>query len=245
MDSKVRRFLNKHNIHQDDIKYIVRENGSTAIYTLDDRVTETYLPVKEFRDFLPVEKFLHPNKGIIAAASQIVDVADGHYRMADGRQFKYRVHNSQLHDTRLLMLGRQFEHIHDAAEHPMENDPMDKFSVFDHMPIPTYVVELQMKEDSFSADFIFRYCNHAMLKQENKTCEEVIGHRFFDVIPGADAKRLVVYMDIALNGGSRTITEYDSGKDAMITVSCFQPMPGYSVCMLMDVQPVENEEKEG
>lgn len=243
MNPKIERFLNKHSIHPDDIKYIIRENGNTAVYTLDDRVVETYLPVKDFRESLPVERFLHPNKGIIAAASQIIDVVDGQYLMADGRTFKYRVHNSQMHDSRLLMLGRQFEQIHTVPE---EQEPSfeSQFSAFDHMPIPTYVVELQMKEDSFSADFIFRYCNQAMQDTEKRSREEIVGRPFYDVIPHADPKRLVVYMDVALNGTQRTITEYDSNKQAMITVTCFQPSPGYCVCMLMDVKPLEvhNEE---
>ena len=179
----------------------------------------------------------------MAAASQIVDVVDGQYLMADGRTFKYRVHNSQMHDSRLLMLGRQFEQIH-AVPEEIGKEMESKFSPFDHMPIPTYLVELQMKEDVFSADFIFRYCNQAMLETERKTKEQVIGKPFFDVIHSADPKRLVVYMDVALNGSSRTFTEYDSGKHAMITVTCFQPMPGYCVCMLMDVKPVEVHDEE-
>ena len=243
MNPKIERFLHKHSIHPEDIKYIIREHGNTAIYTLDGRVVETYLPVKDFREALPVERFLHPNKGIMAAASQIVDVVDGQYLMADGRTFKYRVHNSQMHDSRLLMLGRQFEQILTVPEEVHES--LDsQFFPFDHMPFPTYLVELQMKEDSFSADFIFRYCNQAMLELENKTKEQILGKPFFEVINSADPKRLVVYMDIALNGGSRTVTEYDSGKNAMITVTCFQPMPGYCVCMLMDVNPVEVHDEE-
>lgn len=240
MNPKIERFLNKYHIVPDEIKYILRENGNTVIYTLDDRIIETYIPVKDFRDALPVERFLHPNKGIMANASQIVDVADGHYLMADGRKFKYRVHNSQIHDNRLLMLGRQFEQIHAAAEEHAADQFMEKFSVFDHMPIPTYVVELQMAEDSFSAEFIFCYCNQAMLDVEHKTREQVLGKAFADVIPSADPKRLVVYMDVALNGTQRTITEYDRGKQAMITVSSFQPMPRYAACMLMNVEPVED-----
>lgn len=243
MNPKIERFLHKHEIHSEDIKYIIRENGNTAIYTLDGRVIETYLPVKDFREALPVERFLHPNKGIMAAASQIVDVVDGQYLMADGRTFKYRVHNSQMHDSRLLMLGRQFEHIHNVPNE-QEISFESKFFALDNMPIPAYVVELQMKEDSFSADFIFRYCNRAMMEAEDKTQAQIVGKPFFDVIPGADPKRLVVYMDVALNGTTRTITEYSRDKQAMITVTCFQPMPGYCVCMLMDMQPVEvhNEE---
>lgn len=244
MNPKIERFLKKHSIDPEDIKYIIRENGSTVIYTLDNRTVETYLPVKDFRESLPVEKFLHPNKGIMAAASQIVDVVDGHYLMADGRSFKYRVHNSQMHDSRLLMLGRHFEQVNTATEPTQKNDFEAQFFAFDNMPIPTYVVELRMKEDSFSADFIFRYCNEAMRKVERKNKDQILGKPFFDVIPSVDPKRLVVYMDVALNGTQRTITEYDTGKQAMITVSCFQPMPGYAACMLMDVKPVEGHDEE-
>lgn len=239
MTPKIERFFSKHHIVPDEIKYILRENSNTVIYTLDDRIIETYIPVKDFREALPVEKFLHPNKGIMANASQIVDVADGHYLMADGRRFKYRVHNSQIHDNRLLMLGRQFEHIHTAAEKSATNDFMDKFSVFDHMPIPTYVVELQMKDESFSAEFIFRYCNQAMMDVEQKAREQVLGKDFFEIFPSADAKRLVVYMDVALNGTQRTITHYEPAKHAMTTVSIFQPMPGYAACMLIKEEPVD------
>lgn len=238
MNPKIERFLKKHSIDPENIKYIIRENGNTVIYTLDDRTVETYLPVKDFRESLPVERFLHPNKGIMAAASQIIDVVDGHYLMADGRTFKYRVHNSQMHDSRLLMLGRQFEQVLTAPEE-YEEDHESKFFVFDHMPIPTYVVQLQMKEDVFNAEFIFRYCNQAMREAEGKSNEEVIGKSFLEVLPHVDPKRLVAYMDVAMNATQRTITEYDSRRHAMITVTCFQPMPAFCVCMLMDVKPIE------
>ena len=243
MNPKIERFLKKHSIDPEDIKYIIRENGSTVIYTLDDRTVETYLTVKDFREALPVEKFLHPNKGIMAAASQIIDVVDGHYLMADGRTFKYRVHNSQMHDSRLLMLGRQFEQV--MTEHEEhEEDHESKFSAYDHMPIPICVVQLQMKENVFNSELIFRYCNQPMLDAEKKIREEVIGKPLLEVLPNTDPKRLVSYMDVALNGTHRTLTEYDRRRQAMITVICFQPMPGYAACMLMDVQTAEMSHEE-
>ena len=245
MTPKIRKFLEKHNLNIDEIKYIIRENGSTVIYTVDDRTVETFLPVKDFREALPTEKLLHPNKGIIANASQIVDVADGRYLMADGRSFKYRVHNSQLHDTRLLLLGMQFEHSRTApSEDPPPDDIFHKFTVFDHMPLPMYIVELHMKETEFGADFIFRYGNKAMLELEDMKLDEIVGREFYDIIPTADPKRLVVYMDVALNGSSRTLREYDPSKNGIITVSAFQPLPGYCACMLMKVEPVDPDHED-
>ena len=64
MHPKIARFLSKHSILQEDIKYIVRESGETVVCTIDGRSIATYHPVKEFREFLPVEEFLCPNKGM-------------------------------------------------------------------------------------------------------------------------------------------------------------------------------------
>ena len=243
MTPKMQRFFEKHSIHPDEIKYIIRENGNTVIYTVDDRIVETYLPVKDFREALPTENFLHPNKGIIVNASQIVDVADGRYLTADGRSFKYRVHNSQLHDTRLLRLGMQFEHSrHEAVEEPSPDQIYEKFTVFDHMPLPMYVVELHMKEKEFGADFVFRYGNKAMLELEGLEADQILGQDFYKVMPAADPKRLVVYMDVALNGSSRTIREYERSKNALITASAFRPMPGYCACMLMKMEHVDPDQ---
>ena len=244
MTSKIQRFLNRNEIEIDNIKYIIRENGSTVIYTVDDRIIDTYLPLKDFREALPSERFLHPNKGIIANTAQVVDVSDGCYLMADGRSFKYRVHNSRKHDSRLLMLGRQFEHIQQAEEEEKHDHVFEKFTVFDNMPTPLYVVELRMKETEFGADFIFRYGNKAMLELEGKELDQILGHEFYEVIPTANPKRLVVYMDVALNGSSRTLREYDQGKQAILTASAFQPMPGYCACMLMKMEPVDPDHED-
>jgi len=237
---KIERFLHKHNIDPQDIKYIIREDGDTVVYTIDNRTVATYLPIKDFRDSLPVEHFLHPNKGIIAAASQVIDVVDGHYEMADGRRFKYRVHNSARHDSRLLSLGRQFEHTVAAVETEDEDDSFVKqFSVLDKMPIPIYVVELQMPEHSFTAEFVFRYCNNAMCQLEGMSREQILGQKFQTVLKHADPKRLVVYMDVALNDTSRVLHEFDSHKNGIVEVTCYQPIPGHCLCMLTNFTPAE------
>ena len=241
---KIERFLKKHSIVPEDIKYILRENGSTVVYTIDDRTVETYLPMKDFKESLSAEQFLHPNKGIIAAASQIIDVADGHYKMADGRMFKYRVHNSARHDSRLLALGRRFEQATAESEIEELDAFTAQFSIMDKMPFPAYVVELLMREEGFSADFVFRYCNQAMLDLEQMTREQIIGNTFPNVLKHADPKRLVVYMDVALNDTSRVIREFDSHKNAMLEITCFQPMPGYCACMLTNITPAAQLEQD-
>ncbi len=234
---KIVRFFSKNQIDPSDIKYIIREDGNTVIYTIDNRMVSTYLPIKDFKESLSVEQFLHPNKGIIVAASQIVNVSDGHYEVADGRKFKYRVHNSARHDSRLLSLGRQFEHMTAAAEVSTEDKFMGQFAILDKMPIPLYVVELVMPEQGFSADFIFRYCNSAMCELEGMARTEILGQRFQTVLKHADPKRLVVYMDVALNDTRRIIHEFDNNKNALLEITCYQPIPNHCLCMLTKLTP--------
>ena len=95
----------------------------------------TYHPIKDFREVLPIETFLYPNKGIIAAASQILTVEDGYYKMADEPAFKYRVHNSLLHDSRLLMLGRSMERMQQYADKTDTALLKERFSILDNMPL--------------------------------------------------------------------------------------------------------------
>ena len=242
MHPKIARFLSKHSILQEDIKYIIRENGETVVCTIDGRSISTYHPVKEFREALPVEEFLCPNKGIIIAASQIVGVKDGYYETADGRRFKYRVHNSQLHDSRLLMLGRQFEHALPAPSRRNSADLASHFTVFDKMPLPVCVLELDMATDSFSAEFVLRYCNQASLEfagVERGVAEDQNLSRFF---PAMDPKWQVVFMDVALNDSIRSIVHYDKARDLFLKVHCYQPMQGYCACVLTQIESKDAQE---
>lgn len=242
MDSRIGRFLNKHSILREDIKYIIRESGETVVCTIDGRSISTYHPVKEFREYLPVEEFLCPNKGIIIAAAQIVGVKDGCYETADGRTFKYRVHNSQLHDSRLLMLGRQFEHAMPAPERRNAADLAGHFSMFDKLPLPVCVLELDMADESFSADFILRYCNEAALSFEGvkrELAEDGVLSQFF---PGIDPKWQVVFMDVALNDSVRSIVHYDRARNLFLKVHCYQPMQGYCACVLTQIETKDAQE---
>lgn len=238
MESKIARFLEKHSILPEEIKYIVREEGETVVYTIDDRKVRTYHPVKEFRAYLPVEDFLYPNKGIVAAASQIVSLKDGGYEMTDGRVFKCRVHNSQLHDSRLLNLGRQFEHAHVVEE------TCNSFSMLDKFPLPVCVLELDMEEGNFNANFLLRYSNAAALAYEGLDWEQVKERSVSELITFTDVKWMVIFMDVALNDSVRTIVHYDKRRDIFIKMYCFQPLQGYCACVLTELESRDALEEE-
>ena len=54
MDEKVLKFFKKYNIHINDIKYLLRQNNKTCIYTTDERVIKTFITVKDlFKELRP------------------------------------------------------------------------------------------------------------------------------------------------------------------------------------------------
>ena len=234
MDPKIKKFFEKHSISLTDILYIIREDGKTAVYLLDGRIITTYHTVKEFRESLPTDHFFYPNKGVLVAASQIVDVRGGAYTMSDGRSFKYRVHNSQLHDMRLLALGRRIEHV----EHLNKDLPMSYFSVLDKMPLPVCVIEHVRSEQEVVGQFFYRYCNESLLQFENLSRDQIIGKSLGQVYPTADPGTMVAYMDVALNGTMRVVEEVNQPRGERVKIYCYQPAPDYCACIMTDRTPL-------
>lgn len=230
MDPKIKKFFEKHSIALSDIKYIIREDGKTAVYRTNGYMVSTYHTVKDFKENLPTAEFLCPNKGILLAAAQIVDVSDGAYTMSDGRSFKYRVHNSQFHDMRLLTLGRRLEQA--------KSDTPD-FSVLDHMPLPACAMTRLPGEKGRMGSFVFCYCNGQMLSCEGLTKEEILDQEVQKVFPRVNDGALVAYADVALNGTARIVEEYDPQRGLRMKVYSYQPIPGYCVCVMTQREPIE------
>ncbi len=231
MNSKIEKFFKKHDITPDDIKYIIREDGKTAIYIIGGRVVSTYNTIKEIRDNLPQDEFLYPNKGVILAASQVVDVGGGEYRMADGRSFKYRVHNSVKHDSRLLMLGRRLEHVQAVADAQSLEVLSAKYAIFDNMPLPVSVIEVVINGSSM--EFVIRYMNRKMEELQNISAGDAIGRSFSDFFHHSNHTRwFAIITDVALNNNPRSVIVHSKSKDLDIQIHCYQPMAGYCVCVL-------------
>lgn len=232
MSAKIERFFVKHSFEPQDIKYIIREDKKTAIHLLDGRVIQTYNTIKEFRETLSRDDFLHPNKGVLAALSQVVAVHDGGYEMADGRIFKYRVHNTEQHDRRMLMLGRRMEQQEEHA--PLDPSNLcERFSVMDRMPLGVCVIELKFNTQNLSAVFLIRYCNKAMLDFEHMDNEDVQDLSFTEVFPDADPKLIIAYADVAANGSTRVVDGYVKRLEKSVKFYCYQPLEGYCACMMM------------
>ena len=46
MDEKIMKFFRKHNIHINDVKYLLRQDNKTCIYMTDGRVVKTFITVE-------------------------------------------------------------------------------------------------------------------------------------------------------------------------------------------------------
>lgn len=236
MSQKTEKFFKKHAFSPEDIKYIIREDGKTAIHLIDDRVIHTYITVKELKEALSPEDFLYPNKGIVAATSQIVNVRDGAYEMVDGRTFKYRVHNSIYHDNRLLMLGRRMEQVQSVANTLAPMQKMFDLSSLDKFPLPFCVIELIFDDLGRGVDFILRYCNPAMAKVESRKIEDVINRPITELFHDVDRKWLVIYADVAMNDTVRVIDVHHPLLDKKIQLHCYQPLEGFCACVMTGVE---------
>lgn len=232
MSPKIEKFFKKHGISPEDIKYIIREDGKTAIYLIDDRVIQTYITVKELKESLSPEAFLYPNKGIVAATSQIVNVRDGSYEMVDGRVFKYRVHNSIYHDNRLLMLGRRMEQVQSASHLALPGKNMFDLSAIDKFPLAFCVIELIFDDFGRGVDFILRYCNPKMAEVEKRCPEEALNRSLTEIFHQIDKKWLVIFTDVAVNNTLRTFDLHHPQLDKKVRFYCYQPIEGFCACVM-------------
>lgn len=153
--------------------------------------------------------------------------------MTDGRTFTVRRHSS----------AAQRDSFHKSAAAAIQEinrmQLREQFHVLDNMPLAFCVIELVFDKDGKGADFIFRYCNKEMEKLEGKPLLELMNRSFYDIFKNADRKWLIYYADVALNGVQRIVHKYSPEIDKHLTVYCFQPIPGFCACTLVEAPPEE------
>lgn len=227
---KVLRFKTKYSIADSHIRYIIREDGKTAVHLLDGRVVTTFLPIKSLIETMDEHCFLNINKGVWIAVQQVSQVAENTYIMSDGRRFHGRIRNKSLsHSDETEILSAIPTTTGSNAQHFMQ-----RFAILDQMPVAFCIIELVFDQNGHGVDFIFRYCNNEMATLEHVPIEQMLHHSFYEIFPNGDKKWLITYADVALNGTTRIIRDFSSEANRSLTIYCFQPEPGYCACLLID-----------
>lgn len=233
MSEKIDRFFKKYNIKADDIKYILREDKKTCIYTKDGRVTATYTPLKEFIEHLSPNDFIHIDKGVLLARLQIISIEGEQYYTIDGRTFSGRKNHGKQHRDNRARLGYSTDSSRNRSD--IISNLQLRMSLLDDMPIAFCIIEMLFDEEHHGIDFLFRYCNKAMEKLEGKTISEMINCSFYDIFTNADSKWLVAYAQTALYGGTQVIYDYSPEIGKQLKITCFRPEQGFCGCLLEEI----------
>ncbi len=229
MESKVNNFLKKHNFQATDIMYFVRDGRKSSIHLSDTKVISTYIPIKTFLDHFKADFFITINKGITINTAFVKSISGSIYTMCDGVEFKGRTRfsNQHKHISEKLSLNEM-----------QSNKIPEMFSVMDNSPIPFAVIQLIFNEGGSGVDFVFRYCNNAMLLLEDRPADEILNKSFYDVFTNSDHKWMVSFADVALNGNNKIISYRLRDTERKVLAYCYQPCDGLCACSLIDVNEI-------
>lgn len=229
MDNSFERFLQKHLVEAENVLYILRQSGKSAIHLNDGRTVETHISLKTIVSQLEGLHMLNINKGIYVNETHVVGIEKGLYTMTDGTSFRGRVRTPGAHSRNAQFLNHYL-----PSPIPLPKNLVERFSILDQMPVPFCVIEIVFDENGHGIDFIFRYCNEAMLRFENKSRDSIINHSCFEVFHGNEKKWAISYAEVALKGVTREILEFDSIHCRSFKVYCFQPQEGYCACIIIE-----------
>ena len=226
MDQKIMKFFKKHNIHINDIKYLLRQDNKTCIYMTDGRVVRTFITVKDLYEILIPYDYLSINKGTVVSRTQIDYIENCTYHMLDGVCLEGRKRGAASHK----LLNKS---LHQDLAKTLSPNIRTRFTVLDDMPVAFCVIELIFNENGTGIDFVFRYCNKEMLLLEGMETSEILDQSFYQVFPNGDKKLLAAYTDIAVNGGSYTMKTYSQQIQRELLIKCFQPLENFCACVLV------------
>ena len=110
----------------------------------------------------------------------------------------------------------------------------------DNSPIAFAVIEVTFDNDGHGMDFVFRYCNEAMLKLEELSADDIINKSFYEVFKDSNRKWMVSYADVALNGSKKIISYYLNNSKRKVLAYCYQPYERFCACSLIEVESIIN-----
>ena len=240
MDQRINEQLNRvyrrNSFAFNDIEYIVHTNQRTYFHLCDGRDIKSTMPLKAVLSCLPTLDFWSIQKGVVVAVRFVKDISDDFlYTMVSGKTFQGRSRNPAEHKRHRRLLMDL------PGQNPSHASPLSKQSslgiqcaIFDRAPIAFTLIEMIFSGSGRGIDFIFRYCNQEMARLEGVSIEDMLNHSLYEVFPGADKKWIVPYADVAINGTNQLVRKYSPVYGREISIQCFQPMPGFCACILVN-----------
>ena len=233
---QLNRVYHRNNFAFNDIEYIVHTNQRTYFHLCDGREIMSTMPLKAVLSCLPTLDFWSIQKGVVVAVRFVKEISDDFvYTMSSGMTFRGRSRNPAEHKRRRRLLRDP------QCQKPSPSSPLSKYSslsiqcsIFDRAPVAFTVIEMIFSGGGRGIDFIFRYCNQEMAKLEGVSIEDMLNHSLYEVFPGADKKWIVPYADVAINGTNQLVRKYSPVYGREISIQCFQPMPGFCACILVN-----------
>lgn len=229
MESKISNFLRKHNFQSSDVMYLVRDGRKSSIHLSDSKIITTYIPIKTFLDYFNSDFFITINKGITINTCFVKSIENSIYTMYDGTAFKGRTRFSNRFKNNSDKIS--------CAAKPTSNIP-ELFSVMDNSPIPFTAIQVICDENGSGVDFVFRYCNSAMLSLEELSADEILNKSFYDVFTNSDHKWMVSFADVALNGNNKIIAYHLRDTERKVLAYCYRPCEGFCACTLIEIDEV-------
>lgn len=235
MARDIQAFFSKADINEKNIKYILSEAPKTVFHFIDGRepFEITGITLKAVREYLPKDRFLNVQKGVLLAASQIDYIEkNGQYHMLDGKVIQGRKRYLREHHVNAVQIEeRRFPM---EGKHPLEQGMMlEGCKIFEEMEIPVFLLECvtgnSVKHGAF--DFIFRYVNPAMGRYSMMPIGKMQGESFFTVFPNADKKAVANLIETAFYGTSMHMRTLSSQFGEPIEIATSQPFPMHILCM--------------
>ena len=193
-----KELLVEYGVLESDIKYLSRENGMTVVsVTAPVGRISTRLSVRTFFEALPKNEFICVNRAVVLSKRHIISVKGGVYEMSDGVCFSGRVRTAGEHKLQ----GRIASEIPYGSHSEKIESVYERLRVYDNLPLPFCAVETVYDGSGRLVDFIFRYCNRAMLAFYKKNSADIIDRSYYDVFAGVDDKWTDPFLSTLDRGG--------------------------------------------
>lgn len=215
----------KAQISVDDIAYVTVEGRKTKITRSDGSALRTNRSLKDIYGLLPQDIFSNINRGIVVSNRYIQSEKDGVITMTDGTQFRRRVRTDRGPKPQKKLTYAEFSHV------ACPTTTLETW--LGHMPLPVLVMELVYKTGGM--DFLVRFCNREMAQLEGVQPQEIQNQSMAAFPRVVSPKRMAIFADVAIHGGTRTIEDAMEGTGQYMQLRCFQPQPGYCACVLIDL----------